>query len=79
MGKTTMISAALLALAHFTFGQQSAATSSTPTASTSSAVATYTISVGTNNQFQPDIVQTNVGDIIEFDFMPLNHSVVRAE
>jgi hypothetical protein len=80
MGKTTLISAALLALAQFTLGQIApSATSSPPTATSSSAAATFTIAVGNNNQFQPDVTQTSVGDIIEFDFMPMNHSVVRAE
>ena len=42
--------------------------------------ATHTIAVGRGgNTFIPDVVQADVGDTIEFDFYPLNHSVVRAE
>jgi plastocyanin len=41
---------------------------------------THTIAVGKGGHtFIPDVTQANVGDIIEFDFYPLNHSVVRAE
>ncbi|KAF2489414.1 hypothetical protein BU16DRAFT_421240, partial [Lophium mytilinum] len=32
-----------------------------------------------DHKFRPDVTQANVGDIIEFDFFPPNHSVVRAE
>jgi hypothetical protein len=29
--------------------------------------------------FKPDVTLANVGDVIEFDFFPTNHSVIRAE
>lgn len=45
----------------------------------SSAAQTYTVSVGIDHKFRPDVVQANAGDIIEFNFFPPNHSVVRAE
>lgn len=46
----------------------------------SSAATTWTVSVGkATNQFTPDVIQADVGDIVEFDFFPPNHSVVRAE
>jgi plastocyanin len=35
--------------------------------------------VGNSNSFQPDTIKARVGDVVKFDFMPLNHSVVRAE
>ncbi|KAF2097647.1 hypothetical protein NA57DRAFT_77899 [Rhizodiscina lignyota] len=48
--------------------------------STSSKPQTWTVSVGkATNQFQPDVIQADVGDIVEFDFFPPNHSVARAE
>ncbi|CAI6337142.1 unnamed protein product [Periconia digitata] len=41
---------------------------------------THTVEVGkADHKFRPDVVQANVGDIIEFAFYPANHSVVRAE
>ena len=51
-----------------------------PTSTSSAAASTFTIEVGkANHQFTPDVVQASVGDIIQFDFFPPNHSVVRAE
>jgi plastocyanin len=82
------ISAALLALAQSIYGQTTTAlvatTTSTfdspaTTASSSRPAATFKISVGIDHKFTPDITQALIGDLIEFDFMPLNHSVVRAE
>jgi hypothetical protein len=37
------------------------------------------VKAGNSNTFEPDTIQARVGDIVQFDFMPLNHSVVRAE
>lgn len=81
-----LISAALLALAQSVYGQSAsgvvAASTSTfgsPTASSTRAAATWKISVGIDHKFTPDVTQALIGDLIEFDFMPLNHSVVRAE
>ncbi|KAA8622322.1 PAT1 domain-containing protein [Pyrenophora tritici-repentis] len=56
-------------------------TISSTTSSTSSAAAqTHTIQVGlADHIFKPDTTVANIGDTIEFDFYPLNHSVVRAE
>ncbi|KAF2637515.1 hypothetical protein P280DRAFT_552183 [Massarina eburnea CBS 473.64] len=56
-------------------------TASESASKTSSAPAqTYTVQVGNgDHKFKPDVVQAAVGDIIEFDFFPPNHSVVRAE
>ncbi|KAL2351036.1 hypothetical protein BJ546DRAFT_954474 [Cryomyces antarcticus] len=52
----------------------------TATATTSSAVQTHTITVGKgDNKFVPDVVLANVGDIIQYQFFPPNHSVARAE
>ncbi|KAK5017046.1 hypothetical protein LTR16_003190 [Cryomyces antarcticus] len=52
----------------------------TATATTSSAVQTHTITVGKgDNKFVPDVVLANVGDIIQSQFFPPNHSVARAE
>lgn len=89
MGKMMLVSVALFALAQSVSGQTSSSFVGTATTSklsqpsgTSSSVrpaATYKISVGTDHKFSPDITQALVGDLIRFDFMPLNHSVVRAE
>ncbi|KAK8201186.1 hypothetical protein BKA81DRAFT_123406 [Phyllosticta paracitricarpa] len=47
---------------------------------TNSAVTTHTILVGKlDHKFEPDVVQAPVGDIIQFQFYPVNHSIVRAE
>ncbi|CAE7174154.1 hypothetical protein PTTW11_05577 [Pyrenophora teres f. teres] len=46
----------------------------------SAAAQTHTIQVGlADHVFKPDTTVANIGDTIEFDFYPLNHSVVRAE
>lgn len=46
----------------------------------SSAPQTHTIQVGLlDHKMRPEITEAAVGDIIEFDFYPLNHSIVRAE
>ena len=51
-----------------------------PTSTSSAVAATFTVEVGRgDHKFTPDVVQANVGDIIQFDFFPPNHSVVRAE
>ncbi|KIY03033.1 uncharacterized protein Z520_01499 [Fonsecaea multimorphosa CBS 102226] len=54
------------------------AESTTPT-STSSQPITVTVAVGDGgNTFVPDVVQLSPGNYVEFDFYPLNHSVIRA-
>ncbi|KAJ9640111.1 hypothetical protein H2199_006345 [Coniosporium tulheliwenetii] len=53
--------------------------SAAASATSSSAAQTYTVSVGIDHKFRPDVVQANAGDIVEFNFFPPNHSVVRAE
>ncbi|KAJ8105539.1 hypothetical protein OPT61_g10113 [Boeremia exigua] len=41
---------------------------------------THTIQVGLlDHKMRPDTTKAAVGDIIEFDFYPVNHSIVRAE
>ncbi|MCJ1345900.1 hypothetical protein MMC31_004109 [Peltigera leucophlebia] len=41
---------------------------------------TYTVEVGKRSfQFVPDTIQATVGDTVEFEFFPANHSVARAE
>lgn len=51
-----------------------------PTSTSRSAAHTYTISVGkADHKFSPDVLQAEVGDVVEFDFFPTNHSVVRSE
>jgi plastocyanin len=53
---------------------------SSPTSTSSAPAATWTVGVGRgDHKFEPDLVQASVGDIIQFDFFPPNHSVVRAE
>ncbi|KIW89284.1 uncharacterized protein Z519_10137 [Cladophialophora bantiana CBS 173.52] len=55
------------------------AESTSPT-STSSQPITVTVAVGNGgNTFVPDVVQVSPGNYVEFNFYPLNHSVIRAE
>lgn len=50
------------------------------TKTSSSATQTHTIQVGLlDHKMRPETTEAAVGDIIEFDFYPLNHSIVRAE
>lgn len=84
MGRMLPTPIALLLLSHlFSFtSAQSSSSGSTPsgTATSSSAATTWTISVGEgSNVFKPSAIQANIGDIIQFDFYPANHSVARAE
>lgn len=45
-----------------------------------SAQQTHTIQVGLlDHKMRPETTEAAIGDIIEFDFYPLNHSIVRAE
>ncbi|KAI9739351.1 MAG: hypothetical protein M1834_007564 [Cirrosporium novae-zelandiae] len=56
----------------------SASTTSTAS-STSTGAVTHTVDVGKGGfTFVPDSINANVGDTVEFDFFPTNHSVVRA-
>ncbi|KAF2791343.1 hypothetical protein K505DRAFT_225615, partial [Melanomma pulvis-pyrius CBS 109.77] len=46
----------------------------------SAAAQTHTITVGNgDHKFRPDVTLADIGDVIEFQFFPPNHSVVRAE
>ncbi|KAF1926465.1 uncharacterized protein M421DRAFT_422794 [Didymella exigua CBS 183.55] len=48
--------------------------------STNSEPQTHTIQVGLlDHKMRPEVTEAAVGDFIEFDFYPLNHSIVRAE
>jgi plastocyanin len=68
-----------LALLNLAIGSAHAQVASGTTTS-SAAAATFTVDVGrADHVFRPDVVQANVGDIIQFNFFPPNHSVVRAE
>jgi plastocyanin len=50
------------------------------TSTSSSSTQTHTIQVGlADHKMRPETIEAAVGDIVEFDFYPLNHSVVRAE
>jgi plastocyanin len=51
----------------------------TPTATASQPAQTHTISVGIDHKFKPEVILADVGDNIDFQFFPPNHSVVRAE
>lgn len=79
-----VLSLCLVALANAVLGQDSTPSSSSAaprvvTASGSSQ-ATHIVTVGKElNQFDPDSLTANVGDVIEFQFFPPNHSVGRAE
>ncbi|KAF2260871.1 hypothetical protein CC78DRAFT_547197 [Lojkania enalia] len=53
--------------------------STTPTATSSALAQTYTIQVGIDHKFKPEVTQAEAGDLIKFEFFPTNHSVVRAE
>jgi len=60
--------------------QGSSSTGYPSATSTSKAAATHTVSVGDGGfLFSPNTTYANVGDVIQFDFYPTNHSVVRAE
>ncbi|KAF2877496.1 hypothetical protein BDV95DRAFT_535117 [Massariosphaeria phaeospora] len=51
-----------------------------PTPTSTAPAQTHTIQVGNgDHKFKPDVTQAEIGDIIEFNFYPQNHSVVRAE
>ncbi|RYP63301.1 hypothetical protein DL771_009333 [Monosporascus sp. 5C6A] len=56
-------------------------TMSSSTSSTSSPTgpATHTVSVGLDHKYNPDTIEADVGDIINFRFYGANHSVVKAE
>jgi plastocyanin len=81
MVKLTTIPAAiaLLVVAHLNLAAAQSSTSSQSSSTTTKAAATYTVTVGNGHQFRPDVIQGRVGDIVKFEFVPLNHSVVRAE
>jgi plastocyanin len=36
---------------------------------------TVNVTVGIENEFRPDVIQANIGDVVQFLFMPTNHSV----
>ncbi|RDH23337.1 hypothetical protein M747DRAFT_339026 [Aspergillus niger ATCC 13496] len=57
-------------------------TSTTRAITTSTAIATHTVQVGSKadpHQYSPHNVSAAVGDIIVFEFYPRNHSVVKAD
>ena len=67
-------------LSRFAVSQSATLKSAGTTATASAAATTWTVKVGQGDHtFKPNILQADVGDIIEFDFFPPNHSVVRAE
>lgn len=52
----------------------------TPSPTSSSVpIQTHIISVGIDHKFKPEVTQAEIGDVIDFQFFPPNHSVVRAE
>ncbi|KAL4892238.1 hypothetical protein BDV59DRAFT_54799 [Aspergillus ambiguus] len=54
----------------------------TSSKTTSASVATHTVKVGSKedpHQYSPHDITANVGDVIEFQFYPRNHSVVKAD
>ncbi|KAJ4291797.1 hypothetical protein N0V90_009692 [Kalmusia sp. IMI 367209] len=54
--------------------------SSSASKTSSSAAQTFTVQVGNgDHKFKPDVIQAAIGDVVEFDFYPQNHSVARAE
>ncbi|KAG9236878.1 hypothetical protein BJ875DRAFT_493761 [Amylocarpus encephaloides] len=71
----------LLASARVGLAQQYSSPSSAPASQTSSVpAATHTVSVGAEgHRFSPETITANVGDIVEYRFYPLNHSVARAD
>lgn len=86
IGRMRATPIAIFLLSHLlSFGSAQSSTSgggstASGTATSSSAATTWTVSVGEgSNVFKPNVVQANIGDIIEFDFYPANHSVCRAE
>ncbi|KAL9075643.1 MAG: hypothetical protein Q9161_001394 [Pseudevernia consocians] len=79
-----VISLCLVALANVVLGQDStpSPSSAAPSIVTASGSlqATHVVTVGQElNQFDPDSLTANVGDVIQFQFFPPNHSVGRAE
>ncbi|KAL8823908.1 MAG: hypothetical protein Q9191_005455 [Dirinaria sp. TL-2023a] len=77
-----------LSFAGFCSAQPALTTTLTPTSfsfssfqsTTSNEIQTHTINVGKESyQYSPDTVSAAVGDVIEFQFFPPNHSVARAQ
>jgi hypothetical protein len=61
------------------FSSAFADTNSSTTSTSSAPVATHTVAVGADGfNYYPNQITANVHDIIEYQFFPLNHSVVRA-
>lgn len=59
--------------------QQSRSLADAVTSTSTAPSTTYTVTVGRIPfAFAPDTIIANVGDVVEWDFYPLNHSVVRA-
>ncbi len=55
-------------------------TEEAPSSTSTAPAKTHTVDVGNaDHKFKPDIIQAEIGDIVEFRFFPPNHSVVRAE
>ncbi len=69
----------LLALVNAQVGETGVDNSTTPT-TTQGVVTIHTVAVGkATNQFQPNSINADPGDIVSFQFYPKNHSVIRAE
>ena len=69
----------LLAMVNAQVGETGVDNSTTPT-TTQGEVTIHTVAVGkATNQFQPNSINANPGDIVTFQFYPKNHSVIRAE
>ncbi|OTB07282.1 hypothetical protein M426DRAFT_9008 [Hypoxylon sp. CI-4A] len=78
--KRLILLVAVLARVLTVFAQTSVTQAIEPakTATKSTAVATHTVRVGLQHDFEPDTIKANPGDTIRFNFYPTNHSVVRA-
>jgi hypothetical protein len=74
-----VIALLMLSWFNFVFAQSASGTTLQGATATTKAAATYTVKVGVGHQFEPDVIQALPGDVVKFNFMPLNHSVVRAE
>jgi plastocyanin len=72
--------AVLCLITPIAYAQVPIQSTSTPSTVSSELTATFTVKVGEGGFiFKPDVVTANVGDYVEFDFYPQNHSVVRSE
>ncbi|KAF2113463.1 hypothetical protein BDV96DRAFT_689015 [Lophiotrema nucula] len=90
LSRITLAGLALLSLSAVGYGQTAervsttatttARPSTTATTTSPASAKTHTVQVGKGDHtFKPDVTKADVGDIVEFQFFPANHSVVRAE